>query len=134
MRIRSEPMQELASVIGIDAVLVLVEHFGGTKLTLPKPNSQCDTAVKLGGLLSHSATQTLFRHYGGETVYIPLLSSENKAIRDARIYERYASGESVASITRSLTFVAKPCEQTVYAIINRHKMSLSQIEPQGALF
>jgi len=127
-------MRELASVIGIDAVLVLVETYGGTKLTVPKPESQCDTAVRLGGLLSDSAFKTLCRHYGGETIYIPRLCSENKAIRDARIYERYKSGESVASITQSLTFVTKPCEQTVYAIINRHKLSLNEKEPQGALF
>ncbi len=74
-------IQEIIRIIGHSKAMVLVEHFGGQELRIPKTESS-DTWAALVEVIGHSATEAMARHFGGgEPLYIALCS---KAIRDDR--------------------------------------------------
>ena len=91
---RSSLLDELASVIGMDAVARLVDIFGGTRVYIPHSPEEDDL---LTAAIGQEAAQKLARVYGGDRIEMP-----NPTPRRTRIIELRETGCSVDAIARKL--------------------------------
>ncbi len=90
--------REIAEVIGLDALMRLVEHYGGTRIrvhTAPRPDS--DLAHCLGPEAYRRALQ---QTYQTEYLDVPLLHTSREALLTAEVLAARARGETVPEIAR----------------------------------
>ncbi len=106
-----ESLCELAQLISIDAVLKLVEQFGGVRLYVPKVVRQ---SGKLAKLLGMPAAEALSARCGGGRIEVPLAPNLGRAIRDEEIRSLDASGYTVAEVARRLRIH----QRTVYQVLS----------------
>ena len=91
-----DSVQYLASVIGLEAALRVVEERGGITLCVPLNPGRDHW---LADLIGWPALQALSAHYGGEEVEIPRCK---QALRNARALECFNTGMSEAETARAL--------------------------------
>ena len=77
-----ESLRELSDVIGLDATLMLVRHFGGIRLYIPQDAS----GHSLADVLGTEALELLVQVYGGDRLEVP---KGAKVIRDEVLRRRY---------------------------------------------
>lgn len=107
--------KELASLIGLENTLVLMNNFGGTYLDIPKNPKR---ASILNKLLPFDAVTTLCTLYGGSRIsYIPL-NKPNNAARDAEIIELHGK-KTLREVSRH------------YGISIRHVMQIRRKHKQA---
>lgn len=94
--------KELANVIGLEAVLILIDKFGGTAIWVPK-NSKPDHRYSL--LIGFEAFQKLTRYYGDTSVEIDRcvalirdarnqkIKDDSKALTNRDIAQKYSTTE-----------------------------------------
>ncbi len=89
----SDIQAQLIDLIGLDATVQLIEHFGGTQLYIPHGSRVGE--LRLAQLLGAQAEIALAKEFGGTTLKVPLC----KAWR-ARLYR--ARGMTHREIARRL--------------------------------
>jgi DNA-binding transcriptional regulator LsrR (DeoR family) len=100
----------LKELIGEDAYLALVEHYGGTRAFVPKEPARSGLAAAIG----EAAAEKLSKSYGAEYIKVPL----DRELR-ARHYK--GQGLSNAAIARRLGIT----ESAVEKLFSRARKSAS---------
>lgn len=99
MQFRSEIADELADIIGSDAVFRLCKAYPGVPLYIPiKPNNT------LKELLGDKPAQLLCSSYGGCSITPPRLASERAAHRRAKLLADYNAGLSASQLARKYEY------------------------------
>lgn len=89
-------LREIAELIGLPATLLLVKHYGGIRLYVPKQFDPSHPIVKLVG---HEAAVKLVDSYGGVDHFdIPKGEIAVKAARDKQIRAERAGGATHARL------------------------------------
>jgi Mor family transcriptional regulator len=112
-------LKELAEVIGIDACLILVDEFGGSRLYIPK--SAVFESHRLS-CLGTEAFNALIRTLGGNLLQIPCAASWKKWIRNNEIVEA-CQGSSVPKVAREF----KLTERQVWAILKKMRNDATEV-------
>lgn len=94
-----ETLQELAEVIGLEETLLVVRHFGGIRIYIPRDAAGHSLADVLGA----DALAALTRVYGGDRIEVP---KGAKLVRDAVIRQRHygtdgTDGENAMQLARA---------------------------------
>lgn len=123
-----ESLQEMVEVIGFDAVMKLVNTFGGTRIRVPAKPRSVHRDHRLSRVVGIDAARQLCEFYGGEELCIPKLATALRAIRNREILRLHTEeGWPAHRIARKYDLH----EMTIYSI-------LSAIDPgndaQGQLF
>jgi Mor family transcriptional regulator len=103
-----DPYVEL---LGLDLVLLLVEHFGGTRIYVPKrvdEKHRLVEAIGLGGALK------LVQSCGGEQILVPKAGGLMRDKRNREIIHRYDSGDSVRVLAKAYNLT----DRQIYTILN----------------
>lgn len=89
-------LREIAELIGLAATLVLVKHYGGIRLYVPK---QFDPNHPITKIVGHEASVKLVETYGGIDHFdIPKGEIAVKAARDKQIRAERSGGATHASL------------------------------------
>lgn len=104
---------EVAQVIGLPAALILVEHYGGTRLWVPQSLEQPWSVTTLIG---DEAAQQLVVHCRMERIWVPRCLRALRAVRDAEIRARHAKGEKTDALARAYGLT----DRTVWYIVGRN--------------
>lgn len=132
-------IQEIIRIIGHSKAMLLVEHFGGQELNIPKTEGS-DTWAALVEVIGLQATQAMARHFGGnEPIYIALCA---KAIRDERnrrmiarydvlLREGHSGNGAVSVIVREFAPISN---RWVEKIVNSPLPEPTGLVLQGQLF
>jgi Mor family transcriptional regulator len=89
-------LQEIAELIGLQATLVLVKSYGGTRLYVPKRFDSDHPIVKLIG---HEQAARFFEKFGGQDQFdFPKGEIAVKAARDKQIRGQRADGATHARL------------------------------------
>ena len=107
-------VRDMAEVIGLDAALGVVQHYGGTRLWLPLVLSEDHPLVQTIGL---AAARSLSEHYRLESLTIPTCKRAFRVIRNQRIVERYRAGETAATLAHEFGLH----ERMIWQIVAREK-------------
>lgn len=113
--------RELAQLIGLPALLALVEQYGGRRLKIPAVVRE---AHSLHTLLGATALTALVSDYGGDEIDIPLLHAAKRRLIWADIQQRRANGETVASLAGEYRMT----ERAVYKIQRRDDVDDKQAD------
>jgi len=109
-------LQELEQVIGLKAVLSLVEAFGGTRTYIPHSADETHDIVQKIGL---EAASKLSGYCGGERLEIPLASKYKKLQRDHEIYRMKKSGTCVTEIAKQFGINRRKVFEVVQRVNDR---------------
>jgi len=79
-------VSDLVEWIGLDAALLLIEEYGGTRFWVPNGLAGNHRTVheRLEALIGKDATATLIRYYGGDKVALPLAKQWRMQVYAAR--------------------------------------------------
>jgi len=89
-------LREIAELIGLSSTLVLVKHYGGIRLYVPK---QFDPDHPITKIVGHEASLKLVETYGGIDHFdIPKGEIAVKAVRDKQIRAERGGGATHASL------------------------------------
>lgn len=117
-------VRELAGVVGLPAVLRLVERWGGvTRLYVPQT---LDEGHDLAQLLGLTPARALAREYGGDYVTVPRCAAALRLARDRALLRRRAEGVA----PRRLALVFNLTERHVWRIL---RQAAEQRPAQGRL-
>lgn len=111
--------REIADVIGIDGLLSLVEHYGGTPVrvhTEQRPSSA------LAACLGAEAYRKLQATYPSEYIEVPLLHTGRDAVLAADVCDSRARGEMIRTIARR----HKITMRRVYRILSRERDRINE--------
>ena len=111
LEILPRSLRELGGEIGLEAVLKLAEHYGGTQIFPPKKVHDGHPLAQAIGL---PAAQYIAGYWGGDYLYVPNLAGVKKKIRNAEIVRRYDQGES----KRKLALAFQVTSKTIQNILN----------------
>lgn len=107
----------IVSIIGFDALEVLVQHYGG--LTIRVPSGGGELYQAMADLIGDTAMRNLALYAGGTALYIPKGDESQRQQRNAQIISAHASGVPVSSIARRFGLsdrriwaIIKDCAQT----------------------
>lgn len=75
-------LRDFVELIGLEATLVLVERFGGTRLPIAE---KAEKNEELAGAIGREKAAILGRHYGKERPLIPKALPALQAVRNRRI-------------------------------------------------
>lgn len=103
---------EVAQVIGLRAALILVEHYGGTRLYIPQDLLGGWTIIDLIG---ERAAQRLVARYRLDCIWVPRCVRAVRAARDAEIRARHAKGEKADALAREYGLT----DRAVWYIVGR---------------
>lgn len=106
-----ETARFIVRALGMEAAALLIEHFGGQTMRIPKAMNQ-QSAAKVeafADVIGLEATAALIDEFSGETLYIPsckdaMRNARNEAIHsrfDALVKAGHSANEAVAEIARS---------------------------------
>ncbi len=90
-------LREMADIIGIEAVVKLVEAKGGTALYVRRLSSP---HWVVESIIGEQKAKLLGENYGSETIYIPKCSGIKTETRNHNIRAMYDNGESADTIAR----------------------------------
>jgi len=118
---------QMVAVIGLEAVLALVEACGGARVYVPQPQALGvdHTLVRALGL---DAAERLAAHYGGDAITVPRCLAALRGARNRAIRERHAGGARPPSLARRFGLT----ERQVYAILAAGEPTVD--ERQASLF
>lgn len=120
-----EPLlQDWVRLIGITATMALVEHRGGTRLSIARAAAENFDLRQLIGV-RHAAT--LGKHYGNERHYVPKALRALRKVRDQAILIDLQS-KSVPQVAR----LHRVCERTVHYA--KAQARQPEAAPMGDLF
>lgn len=89
-------LRQFAEIIGLANTAILVKHYGGTRLYVPK---QFDPEHPIAKLIGHECAVKLTAAVGGnEHIDIPKGEIAIKAVRDVKIRNERASGVTQARL------------------------------------
>ncbi len=109
--------QELVHLIGLEATMKIVEHWGGIGLYFPlKWTSEHPTLHTLVQLIGHDKTRLLWEQFMNDEIQIPMCKAALRAVRDGQIRERRAAGTTIATLARE----NKMTETRVYQILREN--------------
>lgn len=92
-----EVLATLHDVVPLDAVRKISDHFGGTRLYIPKtPTEACELAQAIG----LDAAQAICRIYGGESIEVPKSDVLRRAIRNRELVRQHRDGKSARDLAR----------------------------------
>lgn len=89
---------DIQSIIGMDAMLALVEHYGGCSMYIPYTRG--DAGSRLESIIGREALVKIIREYGGRHIQVPRLNSYFTAKRNAKIVEMRARGATIREIAQ----------------------------------
>lgn len=99
-----ESLQEMAEHIPVEAVIRLVERFGGTLLCIPKRlPGQCELTDAVG----LEAAAKLVAVYGGENLDIPRACRMIRAVRNREIVRRRREGAPLKDLARAFAMTMR---------------------------
>ena len=105
-------LAEVADVIGLDAAIKLVAHYGGTRLYVPDALVEQSPLMILVG---RKAAERLINTYRGDVLWIPRCLVALRAIRDRAITARHRAGEKADALAREFNLT----DRAVWHIISR---------------
>ncbi len=92
-----EIVESLRDAIGWSATITLVDLYGGTLLFVP---SEFRPDHELIQHLGHRTVVRLVEEFAGERIYMPRLTAQVRAQRDAEIRQRYQAGWTARKLAR----------------------------------
>ncbi|MEQ9132671.1 MAG: Mor transcription activator family protein [Salinisphaeraceae bacterium] len=109
-----EMARELVEVIGLAGTLMLIEHFGGTRLYVPQslPDDH-----QLVALLGREKAEALCDRFGGDNPDIPRAYRAVQAALYTNIARAYANGASARDLARRHHCT----ERWIYYVVARHR-------------
>lgn len=111
-----ESARAIVEVIGLTAMLRLIEALGGCKFPVPQqPRPGTQRYDTLRRAVGEAAAERLIRQYAGEELYIPSCSAALRTARDRAIIADYTAGTSVWDLARQY----RVSERTVYLALKR---------------
>lgn len=116
----------LADYLGSPAVAVLVQHFGGQTLKVPR-RAAGKTWARLCDALGDSLAHTLIDNFGGEALYIAINHRQFVAWRRERAAALRAQGMSYAQIARALPSPVAYTERGVRKMIAGQRADARQL-------
>ncbi len=120
-------LAEMAEIIGLEAVITLVELRGGITLCVPVRAREDHWLVPHIGF---DALQRLVDHYGGEEIEIPRCAAAVRAEMDAEILAKWRAGTSQSALARMYHIT----ERAVRKKIRRAERAERMDHRQPALF
>jgi Mor family transcriptional regulator len=113
-----DSLKELAEVIGVDACLVLVEMFGGSRLYVPKSVGEEHRLWCLG----NEVLKNLIAIFGGNFLQIPRAARLKKWERNQKIAEAHQN-RSIAKIAKEFDLT----ERQVWAILRKMRNDAAEV-------
>jgi hypothetical protein len=107
---------EIADLIGLPAVKLLIEHYGGRRINIPAKKHITPGHV-LAELIGHAAALKLSARFEGPEFYVPLAKNFKAAVRSRAIVAKHAEGLSAGNIATEFGMA----EGSVYRILSQHK-------------
>lgn len=104
-------LQPFIRKTGPAPTIMLIEHYGGTRLMVP---NHADPSHALAQLLGFEAFERLVQEFGGDTIDAPLGTIAKRATRNTRIKAGRAAGETVATLARRFQLT----ERAIRLIVN----------------
>lgn len=106
-----ESLREIKEELGMEAAMILLHHFGGIRVFIPKrlPDNH-DLCAKLGVEVAHKCS----RIFGGETLSIPRAAKAMRKARNLEITSSYDRGVPV----RTLSAQFRLTERQIYTILS----------------
>jgi hypothetical protein len=90
--------REFADVIGVEATLLLCEHYGG--ISMRCPSSKGELGNNWARLIGVDACNKFIRAYRGECISIPKLKARELKMRDEQIRKERSGGMSLINLAR----------------------------------
>ena len=118
-------LQEMADLIGIEAVRVIVEQRGGISLCVPSKVSQRHW---LYSAIGKEAFEQLVYHYKNIELWIPRCMAAINALRDAEIIAAKQAGATTPELARKY----HTTDRNIRLICARHRDA--EPDPQADLF
>lgn len=113
--------RELAEVIGLDATLALIEHYGGTRLYVPEHIGADHPLARAIGM---QAAHTLVEHYARDSIDVPRAWRAARAVLYRQIVAAYTDGATAASLARR----HRCTERWIYEIVARHRAEAASLQ------
>lgn len=117
-----ETVQTMASLIGIEQAMILVEALAGLDYLMPK-TLETNTGKQLVSLVGQEATKRLIAHFGGSYVYIPFCTALRRALFNQAFFNavmaKMESGVSQYQAVRETTHQFGIAERTGYVILKK---------------
>ncbi len=132
-------IQEIVRLIGHSKTMLLVQHFGGQEIRVPKGEGS-DTWAALAEVIGYEATTRLCREFGGgEPIYIALCAKAVRDERNRRIVTRYdsllreghSSGGAVSVLVREFAPISY---RWIEKIVNSPLPEPTELRMQAQLF
>lgn len=129
--------RELVRVVGLTAVIKLIESHGGTSLLVPQGKNRAGQAAyeALAELIGYKEMAALAEHYRGDDVlYIPSCKAALRAVRNRLIradFDAYTREESANRAVTKLARIHDLSDRRVWEILK--EVDLARVE-QVSLF
>lgn len=88
-------LREVVDIIGMQAALKLVEHFGGVALYVP---AEITPDHRITQAIGERAATLLWEHYRGDTIDIPRCHAALREARNAELRARREAGATVSEL------------------------------------
>lgn len=117
-----ETVQIMASLIGIEQAMIVVEALAGLDYLMPKTLGS-NTGKQLVALIGQEASQKLIDYFGGSYVYIPFCTALRRALFNQVFFNavmaKMQSGVSQYQAVRETAHKFGIAERTGYVILKK---------------
>ena len=117
-----ETVQTIASLIGIEQAMIVVEALAGLDYLMPKTLGS-NTGKQLVALVGPKATQKLIAYFGGSYVYIPFCTALRRTLFNQAFFNavmtKMETGISQYKAVREVSHSFGIAERTGYAILKK---------------
>lgn len=107
-------VRDIADLVGLDAALAIVDHWGGVRWHVPV---SVETAHELVDIIGDDAADTFIRVYSGERIDVPRCLQAMIETRRAMLYEDYDRGLKPPELARKYHCT----ERWVWALLARRR-------------
>ena len=118
-----QSLVEMAEIIGLEAVLTLVELRGGITLCVPVRAREDHWLVPHIGI---DALRHLTEHYGGEEIEIPRCAAAVRAEMDAELLAKWRAGISQSRLARMYRITERAVRKKIRRAERREETTADQ--------
>ncbi|MBF0283214.1 MAG: hypothetical protein HQL51_02015 [Magnetococcales bacterium] len=118
-------LQEVAGLVGLEAVSALVRHYAGSRVRVPR-RSRPDHP--LAACLGWEAMRRFCHLFGGEVLEVPRADGVRRRLRDREIVQLYDGGTPVRLLAKTYGLT----ERRIYYILNTTETNARPSRSSGA--
>ena len=123
-----DSLREMVDVIGLEAVIRLVEHFGGIRVRIPSDPRRIHEGHPLARAVGIEAARKLGEAYAGLEITVPRAAAALRALRNQEIHRLHTEeGWPAHRLARKYQLH----EYTIYTILSAYRPA---DDSQGTLF